>query len=121
MGEDRIRRGAVIRVKNNGGRWAVVQEPLLQGALVSLDAKTGAVRALVGGYDFHSKTFNRAVQAMRQPGSTFKPFVYSAALSKGMTASTVVNDAPISLPGKGRTVRFGHLKIQTADIPATLL
>lgn len=101
MGEDRIRRGAVIRVKNNGGRWAVVQEPLLQGALVSLDAKTGAVRALVGGYDFHSKTFNRAVQAMRQPGSTFKPFVYSAALSKGMTASTVVNDAPISLPGKG--------------------
>ncbi|MCI3999695.1 peptidoglycan glycosyltransferase/peptidoglycan DD-transpeptidase MrcA, partial [Klebsiella pneumoniae] len=69
--------------------------------LVSLDAKTGAVRALVGGYDFHSKTFNRAVQAMRQPGSTFKPFVYSAALSKGMTASTVVNDAPISLPGKG--------------------
>lgn len=59
------------------------------------------MRALVGGYDFHSKTFNRAVQAMRQPGSTFKPFVYSAALSKGMTASTVVNDAPISLPGKG--------------------
>ena len=101
MGESRIRRGSVIRVKNNGGRWGVVQEPLLQGALVSLDAKTGAVRALVGGYDFHSKTFNRAAQAMRQPGSTFKPFVYSAALSKGMTASTMVNDAPISLPGKG--------------------
>lgn len=101
MGEDRIRRGSVIRVRNNGGRWVVVQEPLLQGALVSLDAKTGAVRALVGGYDFHSKTFNRAAQAMRQPGSTFKPFVYSAALSKGMTASTMVNDAPISLPGKG--------------------
>ena len=101
MGESRIRRGSVIRVRNNGGRWVVVQEPLLQGALVSLDAKTGAVRALVGGYDFHSKTFNRAAQAMRQPGSTFKPFVYSAALSKGMTASTMVNDAPISLPGKG--------------------
>ena len=101
MGESRIRRGSVIRVRNNGGRWVVVQEPLLQGALVSLDAKTGAVRALVGGYDFHSKTFNRAAQAMRQPCSTFKPFVYSAALSKGMTASTMVNDAPISLPGKG--------------------
>lgn len=101
MGESRIRRGSVIRVKNNGGRWVVVQEPLLQGALVSLDVKTGAVRALVGGYDFHSKTFNRAAQAMRQPGSTFKPFIYSAALSKGMTASTMVNDAPISLPGKG--------------------
>ena len=68
---------------------------------MSLDAKTGAVRALVGGYDYHSKTFNRATQAMRQPGSTFKPFVYSAALAKGMTASTMINDAPISLPGKG--------------------
>ena len=101
MGEDRIRRGSVIRVKNIGNGWTVVQEPLLQGALVSLDAKTGAVQALVGGYDYHSKTFNRATQAMRQPGSSFKPFVYSAALAKGMTASTMINDAPISLPGKG--------------------
>ncbi|WP_416191276.1 penicillin-binding protein 1A [Neisseria sp. CCUG12390] len=101
MGDDRIRRGSIIRVKGSGDSWTVVQEPLLQGALVSLDAKTGAVRALVGGYDYHSKTFNRATQAMRQPGSTFKPFVYSAALAKGMTASTQINDAPISLPGKG--------------------
>lgn len=101
MGEDRIRRGSVIRVKGSGDTFTVVQEPLLQGALVSLDAKTGAVRALVGGYDYHSKTFNRATQAMRQPGSTFKPFIYSAALAKGMTASTMINDAPISLPGKG--------------------
>lgn len=101
MGDDRIRRGSIIRVKGSGDSWRVVQEPLLQGALVSLDAKTGAVRALVGGYDYHSKTFNRATQTMRQPGSTFKPFVYSAALAKGMTASTQINDAPISLPGKG--------------------
>ncbi|QEY24272.1 penicillin-binding protein 1A [Neisseria animalis] len=101
MGDDRIRKGSVIRVKGSGDQWRVVQEPLLQGALVSLDAKTGAVRALVGGYDYHSKTFNRATQAMRQPGSTFKPFVYSAALAKGMTASTQINDAPIVLPGKG--------------------
>lgn len=101
MGESQIRKGAVIRVRKNGKSWNVVQEPLLQGALVALDAKTGAIRALVGGYDFHSKTFNRATQAQRQPGSSFKPFVYSAALSKGMTASTVVNDAPLSLPGKG--------------------
>ena len=101
MGDDRIRRGSVIRVKSTGKGWTVVQEPSLQGALVSLDAKTGAVRALVGGYDFYSKTFNRATQAMRQPGSSFKPFVYSAALAKGMTASTQINDAPLSLPGKG--------------------
>ncbi|MCF7530497.1 penicillin-binding protein 1A [Neisseria lisongii] len=102
MGDQRIRRGSVIRVKGSGDSWVIVQEPLLQGALVSLDAKTGAVRALVGGYDFHSKAFNRATQAMRQPGSTFKPFVYSAAIAKGMTASTQINDAPLALPGKGK-------------------
>ncbi|WP_342345081.1 penicillin-binding protein 1A [Uruburuella testudinis] len=102
MNEAQIRKGAVIRVKkSSNGRWNVVQEPLLQGALVALDAKTGAVRALVGGYDFHSKTFNRATQAQRQPGSSFKPFVYSAALAKGMTVGTMINDAPLSLPGKG--------------------
>lgn len=102
MGDAQIRRGAVIRLsKLKGGGWTVVQEPLLQGALVSLEAKTGAIRALVGGYDFHSKSFNRATQAQRQPGSTFKPFIYSAALAKGMTAATVINDAPLSLPGHG--------------------
>lgn len=102
MGDRQIRKGAVIRVKQNGKQWRVAQEPLLQGALVSLDAKTGAVRALVGGYDFHSKTFNRATQAQRQPGSSFKPFVYSAGLAKGMTMATIINDAPLSLPGQGR-------------------
>ncbi|WP_274584574.1 penicillin-binding protein 1A [Neisseria leonii] len=101
LGDAALRRGSVIRLRKNGKSWAVAQEPLLQGALVSLDAKTGAVKALVGGYDFHSKSFNRATQAQRQPGSTFKPFVYSAALSKGMTAATVINDAPISIPGAG--------------------
>ena len=106
-------------LKVSGDTFTVVQEPLLQGALVSLDAKTGAVRALVGGYDYHSKTFNRATQAMRQPGSTFKPFVYSAALAKGMTASTMINDAPISLPGKGANGKAWNPKIQTAAIPVT--
>lgn len=106
MGDARIRRGAVIRLqKLKGGGYSVTQEPLLQGALVSLDAKTGAIRALVGGYDFHSKSFNRATQAQRQPGSTFKPFIYSAALAKGMTAATVINDAPIILPGHGTNGR----------------
>lgn len=102
MGEAQIRTGAVIRVrKRQNGSWSVVQEPLLQGAVVSLDAKTGAIKALVGGYDFHSKTFNRATQAQRQPGSTFKPFIYSAGLAKGMTAATQINDAPLSLRGMG--------------------
>ena len=101
--ETQIRPGAVIRVqKVKGSGWRIAQEPALQGALVALDARTGAVRALVGGYNFHSKNFNRATQAMRQPGSSFKPFVYSAGLSKGMTAATLINDDPISIPGAGR-------------------
>ncbi|MDO5059852.1 MAG: penicillin-binding protein 1A [Neisseria sp.] len=102
MGDEQIRTGAVIRLSGSGKNWRITQEPLLQGALVSLDAKTGAIRALVGGYDFHSKAFNRATQAQRQPGSTFKPFIYSAGLSKGMTAATVINDAPISIRGAGK-------------------
>ncbi len=105
MEDAQIRRGSLIRLQRGNSGWFVVQEPLLQGALVSVDAKNGAIRALVGGYDFHSKTFNRATQAKRQPGSTFKPFIYSAALAKGMTAATVINDAPLSLPGQGTNGR----------------
>ena len=86
MGEDRIRRGSVIRVKGSGDTFTVVQEPLLQGALVSLDAKTGAVRALVGGYDYHSKTFNRANSSHAPTRLDVQTVRLSAALAKGMTA-----------------------------------
>lgn len=102
LGEDALRIGSVVHVqKQKNDSYRVVQQPELQGALVALDAQTGAVRALVGGYDFHRRTFNRVTQAQRQPGSSFKPFVYSAAIAKGMTPATSVNDAPISLPGMG--------------------
>lgn len=101
--EAQLRPGAVIRLQRiKGGEWRIAQEPALQGALVALDVRTGAVKALVGGYNFHSKNFNRATQAMRQPGSSFKPFVYSAALAKGMTAATLINDEPLSIPGAGQ-------------------
>ncbi len=99
LGADALKVGSLIRVKKQNDKLTVVQQPLIQGALVSLDAKTGAVRALVGGYDFHYKNFNRATQALRQPGSTFKPFVYSAALSRGLTTDTLLNDAPINING----------------------
>ena len=99
--DNAIRPGAIIRVRKLDRGWQISQMPELQGAFVALDSKTGAIRALVGGFDFHSKSFNRATQAERQPGSTFKPFVYSAALAKGMTAATTINDAPIELPGMG--------------------
>ena len=93
----RIRRGSVIRVQKDGkGRWQIVQLPAVEASLVSVDPRDGAIRALVGGFDFNRNQFNHAVQALRQAGSSFKPFVYSAALEKGFTAATVVNDAPLT-------------------------
>ncbi|WP_420713184.1 penicillin-binding protein 1A [Pseudomonas sp. SL4(2022)] len=88
--------GDLIRVqRQDDASLRFVQLPAAQSALVSLDPNNGAVRALVGGFSFEQSNYNRAAQAKRQPGSSFKPFVYSAALDKGYTAATLVNDAPI--------------------------
>ncbi|MFT4242948.1 MAG: penicillin-binding protein 1A [Acidovorax sp.] len=92
----KIRRGAVIRVvKTPKNAWEITQLPEVEGALVALDPRSGAIRALVGGFDFDKNKFNHVTQAWRQPGSSFKPFIYSAALEKGFTPATVVNDAPL--------------------------
>ena len=92
----RLRRGAVIRVaKTAKGSWEITQLPEVEGAFVALDPRDGAIKALVGGFDFNKNKFNHVTQAWRQPGSSFKPFIYSAALEKGFTPSTVVNDAPL--------------------------
>ena len=97
----RIRRGAVIRVaKDDKGRWGIVQMPLAEAAFVAIDPRDGALRALVGGFDFDRNKFNHATQAQRQPGSAFKPFIYSAALEKGFSPATVVNDAPFFVPAE---------------------
>ncbi len=95
-------RGSVIRLApDEKGQWSVAQLPKVEAALVSVDPADGAVRALVGGFDFTANKFNHVTQAMRQPGSSFKPFVYSAALEKGFTPATVVNDAPVIFdPGR---------------------
>jgi penicillin-binding protein 1A len=91
-----LRRGAVIRlVKGPKDSWTITQLPEVEGAFVAMDPRTGAVRALVGGFDSAKSKFNRVTQAWRQPGSSFKPFIYSAALEKGFTPATVVNDAPL--------------------------
>ncbi|HSQ72255.1 MAG TPA: penicillin-binding protein 1A [Rubrivivax sp.] len=91
-----IRRGAVVRAaKNAKGAWLLTQLPEVEGAVVAMDPRTGAIRALVGGFDFGKSKFNHVTQAWRQPGSAFKPFIYSAALEKGFTPGTVVNDAPL--------------------------
>ncbi|GAB3264754.1 penicillin-binding protein 1A [Chitinimonas naiadis] len=94
----RIKPGAIVRFGNNAqGKPELSQLPEVQGALVSVQPQDGAIRALIGGFDFRINPFNRVVQAWRQPGSSFKPFVYSAALEKGIGPATVVNDAPMSI------------------------
>jgi len=92
----RIRRGAVIRVVKQGKKWAITQLPEVEAALVSLNTYDGAIRALVGGFDFNRSKFNNVTQAWRQSGSAFKPFIYSAALEKGLSPATIINDAPIT-------------------------
>ena len=91
-----IRRGAIVRVlRNTKGDWMLTQVPEVEGAVVAMDPRNGEVRAMVGGFDYGKNKFNHVTQAWRQPGSSFKPFVYSAALEKGITSLTVVNDAPL--------------------------
>jgi penicillin-binding protein 1A len=92
----RIRRGAVIRiVQTPKSSWEITQLPEVEGAFVALDPRDGAIKAMVGGFDFEKNKFNHVTQAWRQPGSSFKPFIYSAALEHGVTPATVINDAPL--------------------------
>ena len=86
--------GDVVRIKKSSGKWRLSQIPNVNGALISIDSNSGAISALSGGYDFRLSKFNRATQAKRQPGSSFKPFIYSAALNKGYSPASIVNDAP---------------------------
>ena len=85
----------VYLLELRAGGWQLAQLPQAQAALVSLDPHDGSIIAMIGGYDFYLSQYNRAAQAMRQPGSSLKPFIYSAALEHGFTAATVVNDAPV--------------------------
>lgn len=92
-----VKPGAVIRVIKLNGEWKVTQLPQVEASLIALNPETGAVNALIGGFDFHRSKFNHVTQAWRQPGSSFKPFVYSAAIEKGFTPASMVDDAPFSL------------------------
>jgi penicillin-binding protein 1A len=93
----RIRRGAVIRVQKVGKGWQILQLPEVEAAFVAASPVDGAIRALVGGFDFHRNKFNHVTQAWRQPGSSFKPFIYSAGLEKGYTPASVIADEPVSI------------------------
>ncbi|MGK5064147.1 penicillin-binding protein 1A [Janthinobacterium sp. LB3P112] len=92
----RIKRGAVIRVMQEGNAWVLTQMPEVQSAFVSASTTDGAIRAMVGGFDYNRNKFNHVTQAWRQPGSAFKPFIYSASLERGLSPATIINDAPIS-------------------------
>jgi penicillin-binding protein 1A len=92
----KIRRGAVIRVVQTPKKtWDITQLPEVEGAFVALDPRDGSIKAMVGGFDFEKNKFNHVTQAWRQPGSSFKPFIYSAALEHGVTPATVINDSPL--------------------------
>jgi penicillin-binding protein 1A len=96
----RIRKGAVVRIiQLPKGQWEITQLPEVEGAFVALTPQTGSIRALVGGFDFAKNKFNHVTQAWRQPGSSFKPFIYSAALEKGLSPATMVNDEPLFFDG----------------------
>jgi len=92
----RIRRGAVIRVMREEKDWEITQMPEIESAFVAASTEDGAIKAMVGGFDYNRNKFNHVTQAWRQPGSSFKPFIYSASLERGLSPATVINDAPIS-------------------------
>ena len=92
----RVRPGAIVRVvKNDAGKWSITQLPQVEGAFLSIVPQDGAIRSLVGGFDYNKNKFNHVTQAWRQPGSSFKPFIYSASLDKGLGPATVINDGPL--------------------------
>ncbi len=113
--EDVLTPGDVVRLSvADDGRWHLSQVPAVQGAMVALDPNNGAIRSMVGGFDFRQSHFNRVSQATRQPGSSFKPFIYAAALDNGFTPASIVNDAPIviedaSLEGAWRPENDGGI------------
>ena len=95
----RLRRSAIIRLqKDDKGGWQISQLPEVESAFVAVDPKDGAIRALVGGFDFNRNKFNHVTQAWRQPGSSFKPLIYSASLEKGYSPGTILADEPIVIP-----------------------
>ncbi|RZI44917.1 penicillin-binding protein 1A [Herbaspirillum sp. HC18] len=92
----KVRRGAIIRVTQENHAWTITQMPEVESAFIAANTDDGSIRALIGGFDFNRNKFNHVTQAWRQPGSSFKPFIYSASLEKGMSPATIIADSPIS-------------------------
>lgn len=103
---DIVAKGDVLRIHESKGKWQLAQLPLIQGAFVAIEPNNGAVLALIGGYDFKYSQFNYATQGKRQPGSSFKPFIYSAALNNNITPAHVFNDAPLIFKDAGLETEY---------------
>lgn len=98
-----LKRGDIVRLARDAdGAWQLTQIPIVQGALTAVNPEDGSIQAMVGGFNFGRSKFNRAVMAARQPGSSFKPYVYSAAFDRGFTPASIINDAPLALPDPSR-------------------
>ena len=115
----RVTRGSVVRLIQLGQDWVITQWPQAEGALVAMDPHDGRIRALVGGFDFQRNQFNHVTQGWRQPGSTYKPFLYSAALENGVMPETLINDAPLSdvgnwMPSNADGSAEGPMPLHTA-------
>ncbi|MBB1241517.1 penicillin-binding protein, partial [Klebsiella pneumoniae] len=95
--EQRIKRGSVVYIRKLGDNWEIINLPSVQAAFVALSPQDGAIRAMVGGFDFYRGNFNRVTQAWRQPGSNIKPFIYAASLERGLTPATQISDQPFEL------------------------
>lgn len=114
----RIRRGAIVRIRDTGKNgWEISQVPEVQSALVAIDPRDGAVRALVGGFDFNRSKFNHVTQGQRQPGSSFKPFIYSAALERGYGPGHIVEDEPLYFPPASPAARPGSRRTTMPSTP----
>ncbi|MGC8703125.1 MAG: penicillin-binding protein 1A [Thiomonas sp.] len=121
--KQRIDRGAVVWLQKLAKGWRIAQMPDVQSALVSVDPKDGAVRAWVGGFDYNHEKFDHVNQAFRQPGSSFKPFIYSAAIDEGLAPTTIIDDSPITInPGPGQPLWTPHNydNERLGAVPATL-
>lgn len=111
------KRGDLIYVRKENQHWALTQIPQLEAALVSMQPQDGAIKALVGGFNFYTSKFNHVTQSIRQPGSSFKPFIYAAALNKGYTLASIVNDAPIVINDTGKSLWRPHNDNHTFNGP----
>jgi penicillin-binding protein 1A len=114
---DAIQTGQQIWVRKVGDAWWLAQVPDVNSALVSINPQNGAVMALVGGFDFNQSKFNRATQALRQVGSNIKPFLYTAAMDKGLTLASILNDVPI-FAGMQVLVLTGSRRTPRRNMPA---